>query len=67
VNRQQLYQPLLERNLENYQIQHLARRYDFGKESRIAALIVAEVNRRMDEVEACLGVQRARPFELFLR
>lgn len=66
MNRQQLYQPLLERNLENYQIQHLARRYDFGKESRIAALIVAEVNRRMDEVEACLGIRRARPFELFL-
>jgi len=64
VNREELYRPLLERTLQNYQLQHLARCYDFGKESRIAALIVAEVNRRMDEVEARLGVQRARPFEL---
>jgi len=67
VNRHELYRPLLERNLENYQAQHLARRYDFGKESRIAALVVAEVNRRMDETEAGLGVRRARPFELCLR
>ena len=67
MNRHELYRPLLERNLENYQAQHLARRYDFGKESRIAALVVAEVNRRMDETEAGLGVRRARPFELCLR
>ncbi|MEX0973950.1 MAG: hypothetical protein WD024_01170 [Bacillota bacterium] len=67
MNRHDIYRPLLERNLENYQAQYLARRYDFGKESRIAALIVAEVNRRLDEVETCLGVQRARPFELCLR
>jgi len=64
VNRHEVYRPLVERNLENYQTQYLARRYDFGKESRIAALIVAEVNRRMDEVDSCLGVKRARPFEL---
>lgn len=64
MNRQKVYRPLVERNLENYQVQYLARHYDFGKESRIAALIVAEVNRRMDEVETCLGVRRARPFEL---
>jgi len=66
VNRHELYRPLMERTLENYQVQYLARRYDFGRESRIAALIVAEVNRRMDEMEARLGVQRARPFELCL-
>ena len=64
MNRQEIYRPLVERNLENYQVQYLARRYDFGKESRIAALIAAEVNRRMDEAETCLGVRRARPFEL---
>lgn len=66
MSRHAIYRPLLERTLENHQVQHLARRYDFGKESRIAALIVAEVNRRMDEVETCLGVQRARAFDLCL-
>jgi hypothetical protein len=35
-----LYRPLLERSVENYLVQHLARNYDFGKESRVASLLV---------------------------
>lgn len=67
MNRHDIYRPLLERNPENYQIQYLARRYDFGKESRIAGLIVSEINRKMDEFEDCLGIQRACSFELCLK
>jgi hypothetical protein len=62
-----LYGPLMERSLVNFQVQHLARDYDFGKQSRVAALIVGEVNFRMGEVERRLGVQRIRPFHLYLR
>ena len=62
-----LYRPLLERSLLNYQIQYLARNYDFGKESRVAALIVAEVNGRIEETERQLGITRVPPFHLYLK
>jgi len=67
VNRHELYRPLLERTLENLQLQHLARCFDFGSESRVAAVLVKEINSRMDEVEAVLGITRVRPFELYLK
>jgi len=66
MNRHELYRPLLERTLENYQAQYLARRYDFGKESLIARLLVKEINRRMEETEAALGIDRVKPFELYV-
>jgi len=62
-----LYRPLLERSLENYQVQYLARNYDFGKESRVAALIVAEVNTQIEKTEAQLGIRRVQPFHLYLK
>jgi DNA-binding CsgD family transcriptional regulator len=62
-----LYRPLLERSLVNYQIQYLARNYDFGKESRVAALIVAEVNGRIEETERQLRITRVPPFHLYLK
>lgn len=62
-----LYRPLLERSLENYQVQYLARNYDFGKQSRVAALIVADVNTEIEKTETQLGIQRIRPFHLYLR
>jgi hypothetical protein len=62
-----LYRPLLERTLQNYQIQYLARNYDFGKQSRVAALIVEEVNTRMVHVERELGIRRVEPFHLYLK
>ena len=62
-----LYRPLLERSLENYQVQYLARNYDFGKQSRVAALIVAEVNMQIEKAEAQLGVRRVHPFHLYLK
>ncbi len=67
MNRHELYRPLLERTLENFQLQHLARRFDFGSESRVAAVLVREINSRMDEVEATLGIRRLKPFELYLK
>ena len=62
-----LYRPLLERSLENYQVQYLARNYDFGKQSRVAALIVAEVNMQIEKAEEQLGVRRVQPFHLYLK
>jgi len=67
MNRHELYRPLVERTLENYQVQYLARKYDFGKESLVARLLVEEINRRMDETEAVLGINRVKPFELYVR
>jgi hypothetical protein len=62
-----LYRPLLARSLENYQVQYLARTYDFGKQSRVAALVVDEVNRQIEKAEQSLGIRRIRPFHLYLR
>jgi len=62
-----LYRPLLERSLLNYQVQVLARNYDFGKQSRVAALIVEEVNAQMKQAEAQLGIRRVPPFHLYLK
>ncbi|MCR4443158.1 MAG: hypothetical protein QHH10_12860 [Peptococcaceae bacterium] len=67
MNRHELYRPLLERTLENYQVQYLARKYDFGKESLVARLLVKEIDRRMEETEAVLGIERVNPFELYMR
>ena len=66
-NHRYLYGPLLERSLENFQVQHLARNYDFGKQSKVAALIVQEANSRMGEVEKEVGIKRIHPFHLYLR
>lgn len=67
VNHRNLYQPLVERSLINYQIQYLARNYDFGKQSRVAALIVQEVNLQIEKVERELGIHRIHPFHLYLK
>jgi hypothetical protein len=57
----------VERTLVNYQAQYLARKYDFGKESLVARLLVAEINRRMEETETILGIERVQPFELYVQ
>jgi len=62
-----LYRPLLERSLLNYQVQYLARNYDFGKQSRVAALIVEEVNTQMKKAEEQLGIRRVQPFDLYIK
>lgn len=62
-----LYRPLLNRSLENYQVQYLARNYDFGKQSRVAALLVEEVNTQMEKTEEQLGIRRVQPFHLYLK
>ncbi|MBU4534226.1 MAG: DUF1670 domain-containing protein [Firmicutes bacterium] len=67
MNRHELYRPLVDRSLENYQMQYLVRKYDFGKESLVAHLLVKEINGRMDEVESALGIERVRPFKLYVR
>lgn len=67
MNRHEVYRPLLERTLENFQLQHLARCFDFGSQSRVAAVLVREINARLDEAESILGIRRVKPFELYLR
>jgi hypothetical protein len=67
MNRRELYRPLVERTLVNYQAQYLARKYDFGKESLVARLLVEEINRRMEETETILGIERVQPFELYVQ
>jgi len=66
MNPRQLYQPLLERTLENYQVQYLARSYDFGKESLVAQMLVKKINQEMDTAEKVIGIKRVKPFELYL-
>ena len=67
MDRHEIYRPLVERTLQNYQMQHLARKYDFGKESLIAKLVIERINKAMDEAEAALGVTRVKPFCLYLK
>ena len=67
MNRREFYRPLVERTLVNYQSQYLARKYDFGKESLVARLLVEEINRRMEEIESLLGIERVKPFELYVQ
>lgn len=67
MNRRELYRPLLDRTLENYQAQYLARKYDFGKESLVAHLLIKEINFRMDEADATLKIKRVKPFKLYVR
>ena len=62
-----IYRPLLDRTVENYQVQHLVRKFDFGKESRIARLIVHAINAAVEQEEANLRITRVRPFELYLQ
>lgn len=67
MNRHEIYRPLLDRTLENYQVQYLARKYDFGKESLVAHLLVKEINSRMEKAETALGMERVSSFELLIR
>lgn len=67
MNRHELYRPLLERTLESFQLQHLARRFDFGAQSRVALVLVREINAQLDEAEGKMGLARVRPFELYVK
>jgi hypothetical protein len=67
MNRREFYRPLVERTLVNYQAQYLARKYDFGKESLVARLLVEEIDHRLEETEAILGIERVQPFELYVQ
>ena len=61
-----IYRPLQDRTVENYQVQHLVRKFDFAKESRIARLIVQAINAAVEQEEAKMRITRVRPFELFV-
>lgn len=64
---QQVFGPMAERTMENAQRRHLVCCYDLSRDSRLAAAIVAEVNRVLDQEERRRGVERVRPGELLLR
>jgi hypothetical protein len=61
------YRAMQDRTIENVQVEHLARKFDMSKESRIAHLLVKHINQKVDELEGHLGVLRVRPFELYYR
>jgi hypothetical protein len=63
---QKLFGPLLERTLENAQIQHLATRYDLSKESKLARAIVTTVNQVLDREERRRQIRRVHTGELLL-
>lgn len=65
MKRYNQYRPLLERTVENAQVEHLARKFDMSKESRIAHLLVRHINQEIDMLERDLGVVRVKPFELY--
>jgi len=67
VNQRKIYRPLAMRTIENYQIQYLARKYDFSKESRIAHLLVKRFNQVLMETEKLVGITRVKPFELYIK
>jgi len=67
VIKREKYRPLTLRTLENFQVQHLARKFDFSKESRIAKLVVDYINQKMLEEEKKVGIERVYPFELYVK
>jgi len=67
MKKNDLYRPLAERTLENYQMQYLARKYDFGRQSLVSKLMVERINSTMDSAEASMCISRVKPFCLYLR
>ena len=67
MDKRKQYRPLVIKTVENFQIQHLARKFDFSKESRIARLIVLMVNETMEKEERKIGIKRVKPFELYIK
>ncbi len=65
-SQQKLFGPMLERNLENAQVQHLVTHYDLSRDSRLAKAIVREVNEVLDREERRRQIQRVRTGELLL-
>lgn len=65
-SQQKLFGPLLERSLENAQVQHLATHYDLSRDSRLAKAIVREVNEVLDREERRRQIQRVCTGELLL-
>ena len=65
--REDVYQPMLQRTVENAQLRLLYQQYDLLHGSRLAAAIVREVNQAAGADEQRRGVQRVRPGEILLR
>lgn len=64
---EQVFGPMVARNMENYQIRHLANAYDLSRDSRLAKAIVKKVNATLEAEERRRGIKRVRPGELLLR
>lgn len=67
MDRRKQFRPFLLRTIENYQVEHLSRKFDFSKESRIARLIVKQINEAVSAVERKLKIERVKPFELLIQ
>ncbi len=55
------------RTLETMQVQYLVKRFDFGKQSRVARLVAQMINDAMDAKDKAVGIRRAHPFELVIK
>ena len=67
MNRREIYKPITQRSLENYQVSYLANKYDFSKQSLIALMLVDEVNKKMSNAEAVIGIERVKPYHLYIK
>src|SRR5674476_1587089 len=67
MNRREIYKPIAQRSLENYQVSYLANKYDFSKQSLIALMLVDEVNKKMSNAEAVIGIERVKPYHLYIK
>ena len=67
MNRREIYKPITQRSLENYQVSYLANKYDFSKQSLIAHILVSKINEEMSNAEAVIGIERVKPYHLYIK
>jgi hypothetical protein len=67
MSRRDIYKPMIQRSLENYQVSYLASKYDFSKQSLIARILVDEINKQIQSAEEIIGIKRVKPFHLYIR
>jgi len=67
MNRREIYKPITQRSLQNYQVSYLASKYDFLKTSLIAHILVDKINKEMDKAEEIIGIKRIKPFHLYIK
>jgi len=67
MNRREIYKPITQRSLENYQVSYLASKYDFSKKSLIAHILVDKINEEISKAEEAIGIKRIKPYHLYIK